>query len=88
VTLHHLDPDDIPTRAELARDNAEPPAPPARRNGHTVVERCALLGPEPIVHLAFDGDTTLCGQPWEWRVQSSGHPTCEQCMARVDGDAA
>jgi hypothetical protein len=83
----HLDPDAIPTRAELDRDDAEPPVPPARRNGHTVVLRY-LNPPEPIVHLQFDGHTTLCGQPWEWRVQTSPHPTCEACMAGVGGDAA
>jgi hypothetical protein len=76
------DPDDITTRAQLAREDAEPPVPPMRRNGHTVVLRY-LSHPEPVVHLAFDGETTLCGQPWEWRVQSTGKPTCEECCRAV-----
>jgi hypothetical protein len=87
MTLPALDPDDFPTRAELARADADPPVPPARRNGHTAVIRY-LNPPEPVVHLAFDGDTTLCGQPWEWRVQASPHPTCEACMAGSIGDDA
>jgi hypothetical protein len=82
TTFPHIDPEDIPTRAELAREDVEPPVPPMRRNGHTVVVRY-LPHPEPVVHLADDGKWTLCGQPWEWRVQSTGKPTCEECCGAV-----
>jgi hypothetical protein len=85
VRLPQIDPEDIPTRAQLARENAEPPIPVARRNGHMAVARY-VSPPEPLVHLAGDGYTTLCGLPWEMRVATSPWPTCAACIGRVDDD--
>ena len=74
--------DPRPTRAELARDDAAPPLPPEKRQGYPAVTRY-VMPPEPLVHLASDGATTLCGLPWEHRVISSGNPTCEDCVRAV-----
>lgn len=79
---YHSDDDPPPTRGELAREDAEPPLPQERRDGHPVVSRY-VAPPEPIVHLGFDGTTTLCGQPWQTRVVRSPRPTCEDCLREV-----
>jgi hypothetical protein len=83
VSDFHSDPDPHPTRAELARDDAAPPEPVARRNGHTAVTRY-VEPPERRVHLAFDGTTTMCGAPYEFRVVRCSHPTCPECVQAVD----
>lgn len=74
------DPDDPrPTLAQLQREDADPPDEPLRRNGHLTVARY-VQPPEPIVHLASDGVTTLCGEVWELRVVRTPHPTCSECV--------
>ena len=77
--------EDWPTLAECDRDEWDaanlPPERPLTRNGHRVV---GFLRWEPVDHLAFDGVTTMCGQPYGTTVVRSSRPVCGDCDAAVE----